>query len=90
MVEEALRLETPGVITVESLEKSDWTKGINNILPSTITLTKQRKVGGCTGLLPVIQPLVWGGALILSLERRSLTFRVIPVASTKLPSHDVN
>lgn len=32
MAEEALRLEMPGVITVHPLEKSEWTRGINNIL----------------------------------------------------------
>lgn len=53
MAERALRLETPGVITVDSLEKSDW-KRRNNILPSTIMLTKQRKDGGSAGVLPVI------------------------------------
>lgn len=53
MAEEALRLETPGVITVDSLEKSDWTRRRNNILPSTIMLTKQCKDGGSAGLLPV-------------------------------------
>lgn len=54
MAEEALWLETPGVITLDSLEKSDWTKGINNILYSTIPHTNQRKDDGSTRLLPVI------------------------------------
>lgn len=50
MAAETPRLETTGVFSVHSLEKSDWTSQINNILPSTIT----KNNSGSTGLLPVL------------------------------------